>query len=181
MVTAQDQTSTPVPAPIPACPATPAATRRFVARRFGADLADERLDPVLRRRERTVVDRRSAGDARGADVLGWVSLAAVLAGATASVSRLARHTDIDGVLAVSVADVGDGLGEIAATDAPPTHIIVAGLTVPDVGSRAGWALVGLAGRAAAGRSVTVGGFPMASSLVLAKLKTRILAGERSRP
>jgi hypothetical protein len=178
MVTDQDQTT----APIPACPATSAATRRFVARRFGADLADDRFDPVLRRRERTVVDRRSAGDARGADVLGWVSLAAVLAGASASlVSHLAHYTDIDRVLAVSVADAGDGLGEIAAADAPPTDVVVSGLTVPDVGSRAGWALVGLAGRAAAGKSISVGGFPMASAVVLAKLKARILAGERFRP
>jgi hypothetical protein len=170
-----------IAAPIPACPATAAGARRFVARRFGADLTGDSLAPALRRRERSVVARRSAGDARGADVLGWVSLAAIMAGGTASsVSRLARHGDIDHVLAVSVADTGDGLGEIAGVDGPPLDIVVAGLTVPDVGSRSGWALAQLTGRAVAAPSITMAGFPMASSVVLRKLKARIAASQRSR-
>lgn len=178
MVIARAETA----APIPACPATAAAALRFVARRFGADLTSDALAPALQRRERSVVERRSAGDARGADVLGWVSLAAIMAGSTASsVNRLARHGDIDRVLALSVADTGDGLGEIAGSDGPPLDIVVAGLTVPDVGSRSGWALAQFAGRAAAGRSITAGGFPMASAVVLRKLQARIAAAERSRP
>lgn len=177
MVSAWDQ----IWVPIPACPATATASRRFVSRRFGVDLSAEAMAPALRRRERSVVERRSAGDARGADVLGWTSLAAVMVGGTASlVSRLARNRDIDHVLALSVADTGDGLGEIAGADGPPLDTVVAGLTVPDVGSRSGWALAEFAGSAATGRGITIAGFPMASSVVLGKLQARIRAGERSR-
>jgi hypothetical protein len=165
--------------PIPACPATATATCRFVAGQWGIDLSGASRDAPLRRRGRAIIDRRRAGDARGADVLGWLTLAAICAGARpALIIRLTKHRNIDDVLARTVAFTDDGLGQLAFPDEAPHDIEVLGLSVPDVGSRAGWALAGFVGQVVADSSAVIEGFPMAGTTALARVVARISEAER---
>jgi hypothetical protein len=164
---------------IPACPATSAATRRFAAVRWGIDLSAASLDAPLRRRGRALIDRRRAGDARGADVLGWLTLAAICAGTRpALITRLVKHPNIDDVLARTVAFTHDGLGLLALPDEPAHDVEVAGLTVPDLGSRPGWALAQFAAQVVAESAAVIEGFPMAAAIALARVSARIDNAER---
>jgi hypothetical protein len=125
------------------------------------------------------MDRRRAGDARGADVLGWLTLAAICAGARPTlIMRLTKHPNIDDVLARTVAFGDDGLGQLAFPDGVPHDIQVLGLTVPDVGSRSGWALAGFVGQVVANSSAVIKGFPMAGATALARVAARISEAER---
>ena len=125
------------------------------------------------------MERRASGDARGADVIGWLTLAAIMAGGRLGLlTRLVRSVGADEMLSSIVGDTGDGLGKIAEIDAAPVDVEVVGLTVPDMGSRAGWALADFTGSAAGAVTVTLNGFPLPSATVLGRISQRIAAAER---
>jgi hypothetical protein len=77
-----------------------------------------------------------------------------------------------------VALTDDGLGQLAFPDEVPHDIEVLGLSVPDVGSRAGWALAGFVGQVVADSSAVIEGFPMAGTTALARVAARISEAER---
>jgi hypothetical protein len=167
--------------PIPGCPATVTTTRRFAQTRWGLDLYSEERTPALQRRERAMIERRAAGDARGADVLGWLSFSAIISGSKATqITRMARLDDVNGALA-HVLDGHGVVGQVAPLDEPLADVMVGTLSVPDVGSRAGWALVQLVATAMTSPAVAVRGRLLGSGPVLADLKARIAAASRRRP
>ena len=167
--------------PMPACPATITATRRFAQARWDMDLQADTAATALRRRERTMIERRGSGDARAADVFGWLSLTAVIIGAKATlVTQLARLDDLEGALAGVIAEGGIA-GRVAPLDQPLGDVAVGPLTVPDVGSRAGWALARLAASAATSSGVAIRGQLQGSAPILADLKARFKAATKGRP
>lgn len=126
-----------------------------------------------------MIARRVAGDARGADQLGWLTLTALIVGcSTALVNRLLRHSEIDAVLARAVYFTDDIVGPIAVQESNQLDVVVDGLVVPDVGSRPGWTLAHLAGEAATGHTIVMDGFPLSSAAVRSAIAARITTSER---
>jgi hypothetical protein len=95
------------------------------------------------------------------------------------ITRLTMHPNIDDVLTRTIAFTDDGLGQLAFPDEVPRDVEVLGLTVPDVGSRAGWALAGFVGQVVANSSVMIEGFPVARATALARVAARISQAERA--
>lgn len=162
----------------PSCPASPGATTAFCLERWQLEVDERRWATILDRRERVVRGLRAAGDARAGDAAGWLSLSVVLGRLPARVvgAVLGHRDPVALVDRVAVAATG-GFGPFrAAPDAPPgRHVAPDGLEVIDAGSRNGWAIADMSGRAAAGAVVVVDGHPMTPSSFRGLLRDRLEA------
>jgi len=160
----------------PTCPAAPDATIQFCRDRWRHGVDGRRWAATLGRRERVVRSLRAAGDARAADAAGWLSLAGMLTALAARVvgSVLADADPAALVDRVAALTTG-GYGALCAQpDGPPRrHVTVDGLEVVDAGSRSGWAIADMAGRAAVGDVVIVAGHPLTPSAFRDVLRERV--------
>jgi hypothetical protein len=162
--------------PVPGCPAGPTTAVAFCRSRWGIEVAIPRWTATLERRERVVRRLRSAGDTRAADAAGWLSLSGVLAGLPARmVARVLGYSDPAGLVDHVATMVSAGYGPLRCRPDPPPgrHITDQGLEVVDAGSRSGWAIVDMTGRAACGDVVAVDGHPLTPNAFLALLRGRI--------
>ena len=160
----------------PSCPASPTATASFCSDRWHIIVDTERWSTTLDRRERAVRALRTAGDARAADAVGWLSLAAILAGIPARiVGGVLSHRDSAALVDRVALAVSGGFGALRdAPDGPPgRHLAPCGLEVSDAGSRNGWAIAEMAGRAAGGAVVVVDGHPVTPSSFRSLLRQRL--------
>lgn len=167
----------------PACPAAPAATVAFCRARWQQGVDPVRWGPVLDRRERAVRSLRAAGDARAADAAGWLSLAGVVGGIPArTVGAVLGYVDTAALVDLVATMSSSGYGPLrSGPDEPPgRHMTSDGLEVIDAGSRAGWAVADMTGRAAAGSVVAVAGHPVTPGVFRQLLHERVESALNSR-
>ena len=160
----------------PACPASPRTTAEFCRERWRVEVDAARWAHVLKRRERVIRGLRAAGDARAADASGWLSLSAVLAGLPArTVGTVLACRDAAALVDRLSTAASDGFGPFRPEpDGPPgRHVAPDGLEVIDAGSRNGWAIADMCGRAASGDVVPVAGHPMTPSSLRDLLRRRL--------
>lgn len=160
----------------PSCPASPAATGAFCRAHWELELDQRRWAPTLARRERVIRSLRAAGDARAGDAVGWLSLAGLLAGLPARVvGAILGHRDPAALVDLVAMTAMGGFGPFRdEPDGPPGRYVArGGLEVIDAGSRNGWTIAELSGRASQGAVVVVDGHPMTPTAFRRLLRERL--------
>jgi len=137
-----------------------------------------RWGAFLERREGAMRRLRAAGDPRAADATGWLALAGVLLDANGRLLRRLLGATDPGAYADQVATASDAAGPLRREgDGPPRHWTTpCGFKVADAGSRSGWLVADLAGKAAAGKVLVVAGSPLSPSAARTLLRRRLAAG-----
>ncbi len=161
----------------PCCPAGPESTAAFSLETWHQTVDVQRWGRILKRRERTMREFRSAGDPRAADAVGWLSVACIVSSFPARLvgNALAARDPVSLVAEIATASTPSGPVVSELRDyTPETYLAAGGVEVIDAGSRFGWAIADLAGDAAGGNVVVLAGHPMAPTSFRTLLRERVL-------